>query len=397
MQILFISPWFAFPPTNGSELRINALLHGLAAEHDVSLISFQRRPERGQGLLQARAVCRHVELIPWREFDPRSRRAIAGFLSSKPRSVVDTYSLLMAQTIRRYVSSGEYDLVIASQTVAAAYASEFGALPAVLEEVEVGALAQGTQAGRNVYQRFRHQGMWRKYRAYLGSLIPRFEVCTVVSEEEAELIRRLVPDYDAVEILPNCLNLMDYTVNSVPKCENSLIFTGAFTYSVNYEAMIWFMSEVYPLVRERIPTLKVTVTGDHGGLRLPHGDEIMLTGFVDDVKSVVSEASVSIVPLWHGGGTRLKVLESMALGTPVVSTAKGSEGLRTVDGEHLLLANSPDAFATAIITLLTNGDLRRRLAINARALVERQYDWQGAMPRFLEIVERAARRSPSTI
>jgi glycosyltransferase involved in cell wall biosynthesis len=154
--------------------------------------------------------------------------------------------------------------------------------------------------------------------------------------------------------------------------------------------MTWFLQEVYPRIRAQAPDVSLTITGDHAGLPLPPADHVTLTGFVDDVRPLIAAAWVSLVPLRVGGGTRLKILEAMALGTPVVATSKGAEGLDAQHGEHLLIANGPEAFAESVIRLLQEPGLRRRMADNAYQLVQEKYDMAALMPRFLDLVERVA-------
>ena len=138
MRILFLSPWFPFPPTNGSELRINALIRGLAARHEVTLISFQRRPVDDAHIRAAREYVAEVHLVPWREFQPAGCRARLAFFSARPRSVVDTFSEEMGQRIGQALDSSAYDVVVASQLIMAAYWPHFRGVPALLEEVELG-------------------------------------------------------------------------------------------------------------------------------------------------------------------------------------------------------------------------------------------------------------------
>jgi polysaccharide biosynthesis protein PslH len=390
MNILFLSPWFPFPPTNGSELRINALLRGLAAVHQVTLISFQRRVVGERDLQSARDILRHIHLVPWREFNPTSPRARLGFLSPRPRSVVDTYSNDMAKSIRQLHEYGKFDLIIASQLGTAMYASEFRASPALFEEVELGVFAQAAASKGPASVRVRRRLMWAKHRAYVRGLLSRFAACTVVSETERDFLAEIAPNYEAVVLIPNCINLPDYAAVRPPKVPDTLIFTGAFTYGVNYDAMVWFLSEVYPLVQQRVPDVRLVITGNHAGKPLPPATNVTLTGFIDDIKSAVAAATISIVPIRHGGGTRLKILEAMALSTPVVSTTKGAEGLEAVGGEHLLLADKPEDFAAAITNLLENPALRQKLVNNACQLVQREYDWTTTMPKFLALVDSVA-------
>jgi glycosyltransferase involved in cell wall biosynthesis len=394
VNLLYLSPWFPFPPTNGSELRINALLRGLAAVHDVTLISFRRRPVDEAHLKEACRLLREVHLIPWREFNPGSARARLGFFSSKPRSVIDTYSDEMATAIRKQVVANQFDVIVASELVPAAYHAEFASIPALIDDLELGVYAQAVAESESIAQHTRRRLMWAKQRAYVRDLLPRFAACTVVSERERALLREVAPDYDPVEVIPNCINLADYRDIHPPKEPATLIFTGAFTYGVNYDAMVWFLGEIYPLVQRVVPDVRLVITGNHAGKPLPPAENVTLTGYIDDVKTPVAAAAVSLVPIRQGGGTRLKILEAMALGTPVVSTTKGAEGLEVTAGEHLLLADTPEEFAAAVVRLLKSPALRQNLVNNACHLVQQQYDWATAMPRFLALVDRVAGPRP---
>src|SRR3989304_6090235 len=144
--------------------------------------------------------------------------------------------------------------------------------------------------------------------------------------------------------------------------------------------MVWFLEEVYPLIQAQVPDLSLTITGDHADLPLPPASNVTLTGVVDDIRPLIASSSVSLVPLQAGGGTRLKILEAMALGVPVVSTLKGAEGLEIRSGEHLLIADTPEAFAENVIRVLRDPALRKGITDRARRMVEEKYDWAVVMP-----------------
>ncbi|MEW6406082.1 MAG: glycosyltransferase family 4 protein, partial [Chloroflexota bacterium] len=157
--------------------------------------------------------------------------------------------------------------------------------------------------------------------------------------------------------------------------------------------MLWFVREVYPYILKQIPDAHLIITGENAGLPLPDAQNITLTGYIDDVKSLVACSWVSVAPLLSGGGTRLKILESMALGTPVVSTSKGAEGLGVSHGDHLLIADEPQAFADCVVKILKNKNLRENIAANAYRFVKEKYDWEIILPSFLQLVESAASQS----
>ena len=153
--------------------------------------------------------------------------------------------------------------------------------------------------------------------------------------------------------------------------------------------MQWFIGNVFPLVLEQVPDAELIITGDHANLPLPQTKNITLAGYVDDIKSLVASCDVSLAPLWSGGGTRLKILEAMASGTPVVATSKGAEGLLVQNGQHLLIGDDPEKFAEHVVKLLNSKDLRDFLSANALKLIRDCYDWPVLMPAFLRLVENA--------
>jgi glycosyltransferase involved in cell wall biosynthesis len=390
VRILFLSGWYPYPPNNGSKLRILSLLRGLAQHHEVTLLSFADQPDVDPEAPEVRSLCRDVQVVPRKTFNPRSRRARLGFLSPTPRSVIDTFSKEMAQRIEQAVSHLDVDLVIASQLGMAGYSRYFQGLPALLEEVEVGLPYQQFAQADSAWRRVRNGLTWAKQRGYLSRLLRCFRACTVVSEQERALLSRAVPGYQAIEVIPNCINLAGYDAVPGSLQTNTLIFTGPFRYFANHDAMTWFLEEVYPRIQSGVPGVRLIITGDHAALPLPPAENVTLTGFVDDVRPLIAAASVSLAPVRVGGGTRLKILEAMALHTPVVATAKGAEGLDLQHGEHLLIADTPQAFADAVLRLLGDPALRQRLADNGYRLVRERYDWAAIMPHFLSLVEKVA-------
>jgi sugar transferase (PEP-CTERM/EpsH1 system associated) len=390
MKILFLSRWFPYPPNNGSKLRIYNLLRGLAQQHEVTLLSFADQPNVDPECPELRSLCREVQVVPWKPFNPHSQRARLGFLSLKPRSVADTFSTEMEQRIRHALLEKGHDVVIASEIDMAIYVRYVRGIPALLDELQVSVLYEQFTQATAPWRRFRYGLTWAKHRRYLASLLRDFQFCTVVSEQERQRLSQAVTTYQKIKVIPNCIDLASYSeVRETPQ-PNSLIFTGSFSYFPNHEAMVWFLREVYPHIQAQVPDVRLSITGDHGGRPLPPASNVTLTGFVDDVLPLIVRSWCSVVPLHTGGGTRLKILEAMALGTPVVATSKGAEGLEFESGKHLLVADKPEAFAQMVIHLLKEPELRQQIVDNAYQLVQEKYDWAVVMPHFLDLVEKAA-------
>jgi glycosyltransferase involved in cell wall biosynthesis len=388
MNILFLSNWFPYPPSNGSKLRIYNLLRGLTQYHEVTLLSFTDEPESDLGINNLQSICKKVHIIGRKVYNPDSLQARMGFLSPTPRSIRDTYSPEMAQTIQKLNEQSNFDLIIASQVGTAVYCRSFDHIPAIFEEVETGVLYEKFVRAGSTLQRFRHGLTWSKHRRYLSQLIKGFNACTVASEKEKLLLSDIVPEYKSIEVIHNCIDLKEY--DNVGETPNSgrLIFTGSFRYHANYDAMIWFLEEILPIIQSQVADVSLTITGDHANLQLPPCENVSLTGFVDDVRPLIASAWISLAPLRVGGGTRLKILEAMALKTPVVATSKGAEGLDVKNGFNILLADTPQEFADAVVRLLKDRQLRQMLVENAYRLVLKKYNWPFVIPRFLELIQK---------
>ncbi len=390
MRILFLSRWYPYPPNNGSKLRIYHLLRGLAARHTVDLLSFYEgaAPAGPAGDLP---FCRSVQLVPWRGFDPRRARAALGFFSATPRSMLDAFAPEMAERIERTLANGKHDVVIASQIDMAAYYKHFAGTPALFEELELGVMRSRAAEG-SLVRRLRGRLTWAKYRRHLARLLRHFAACTVVSEQERQLALRSVPGFDRFTVVTNGVDAAAAAPfrQAAAKRDDTLIFTGSLTFAPNYEAVAWFLREVYPMVQSQRPAVGLTVTGDPGVRALPPAANVALAGMVPDVRPLLAQAAVALAPIWAGGGTRLKILEAMALGAPVVSTRKGAEGLDVRPGEEILLADTPADFAAAVVRLLDDEELRSRIAANALRRVQECYDWQVILPSFLDLVEGLA-------
>jgi glycosyltransferase involved in cell wall biosynthesis len=396
-SILFLSRWFPYPPANGSKLRVFNLLRILATEYEVTLVSFAEPHESVDVDAPAlRGVCRETHFVRRTPFDANRLRARLAFFSPRPRSVVDTWSEEFAGQVRGVLAARYYDAVIVSQIDTAAYASCFDGYPALFEEIELGLMYAGHAGTAEASRRLRHSLTRSKHRRYLAGLLRHFAACTVASNEERRLVEQVAPGGPAIEIIPNGVHLPDYAGVNVQPEPGHLIFTGAFTYHANYDAASWFLSDIYPRIKAARPDTRFTITGDHADLPLPPAPGVTLTGFVQDVRQLIAGAWASVAPMRQGGGTRLKILEAMALGTPVIATSKGAEGLDMIPGRHLLVADDPSTFADATVRLLGDASLRQSLADEAARLVAARYDWQVIAPRFLRLVDGVIRsRAPA--
>ncbi|MEW5868448.1 MAG: glycosyltransferase family 4 protein [Chloroflexota bacterium] len=378
MKILFVAPWFPYPPVNGTKIRLYNLLRHLGRTHMITLLSFVRAGEIVdiQGL---QGICHQVETVRCREFSPNRLKALAGFFSPKPRSIIDTYQPKIADRVAKSIDSFQPDLAIFSEWATAIYAPQNTTIPLLFEDLEVSILHDAWKSTPNPLLRFRRWMTWVKAFNFYRELANRFSAITAVSVAERSHVLGIAPSRPPVHVLPNGVDLELNRPGIAEPTWNKLIFSGAMTYSANYDAAQYFLAEIFPHVLSRIPDAHLSITGSLQDVNLEGlvlNDHVQLCGYVPDIRQKVASSWASIVPLRIGGGTRLKILESMALGTPVVSTPKGAEGLDVKHEENILIADAPEQFAAETVRVLRDPELRERLSQNGRKLVEEKYDWE---------------------
>jgi glycosyltransferase involved in cell wall biosynthesis len=224
-----------------------------------------------------------------------------------------------------------------------------GVRPLVADSLELGVFRPKSQ--RLSTRGVRSTVTWWRMRRFTRRILRDVDVSTVTSEAERELFRDLVSHSNQCVVMPNTLDLRDYDGQYGPRDVNALLYAGSFGYSANYEAMLWFSQEVFGRIAGH-ENLRVRVTGNTAGRNLAPlrqaCPQIEFTGFVDDIRPYFAESGICIVPILSGGSTRLKIVEAMAFGTPVVSTSTGAEGLEVKHEENILLADTPAGFAREI-------------------------------------------------
>jgi glycosyltransferase involved in cell wall biosynthesis len=224
----------------------------------------------------------------------------------------------------------------------------------------------------------------------MSHLLRSFDGCTVVLEKSVE--QPQLP-CGSTAVIPNGVNLTDYQGDFGLPEAGTLIYSGL-SPTANYGGSVLLAGDIPPIQAER-PEVKF-MTGSLDGVQieaLPRHEGVIFTGYLDDVRPWVARSWLQVVPLRSGGGTRLKVLESMAIGTPVVSTSKGAEGLDLQPGRDLLIADSPAAFASAVLMVLGDAPLRRELSRAGQQVVAGRYNWQLIGRQYNAYIESLVNRS----
>ncbi len=390
MRVLFASRWFPYPADNGSRLRVLNLLRQLARRHLVHLVSFTSEPVGAERIDALREWCESVEVVPYQEAQRQGVRYAADLFSTTPRSLLAADNPLMRATLAKVVALHQPDLAIASELGTAPYVAELPVRLRLLEDLEVGVIHGDYVSASGIARRARLGLTWWKLSQYVRQLLRSYHACTVVSEVEEALLRQLIPSGLDLFTVPNAVDVASYAdVMETPE-PDTLIYPGALSYHANYDAVRYFVTEVLPLIVAARPTTTLRVTGSLDGIDLDpvfKSPQVVFTGRLPDVRPAIARSWVVPVPLRVGGGTRLKILEALALGTPVVTTSKGAEGLALAEGEGIWRADTPQAMSDAILRLLSDSDVRRDLAQRGKAAVAERYDWERVGAAFVDRVD----------
>ncbi len=388
MKILFLSRWFPYPPDNGARIRVLNLIRYLTQIASVDLLAFHVKAADAEFLEMGLRECRTIGVVPYQPFHPTTIKALRGFFSMKPRSVITTHSKEMARRVKYALSGNHYDLVIASQRDMVDYLDGIDHPVALLEEMELCALYDAYIGERNLLRRFRAFLTWKKSVQYYHRILSEFRATTVVSEEEKQVVQNVSPKGHAVIVIPNGLDLTRYHGTEVQPKNFTLLYCGSLTYQANYDAVYHFLESIFPEILAVYPQAKLRVTGALQGVNLdllPNCNNVEFTGYLEDVRPVIAKCWISIVPLRIGGGTRLKILESLAMGTPVIATLKGAQGLAIRSGEGMLIAETSRQFSQYVLDVFERPELRQALSLAGRVSV-RAYDWKKIGPQFNQLI-----------
>ncbi len=219
-----------------------------------------------------------------------------------------------------------------------------------------------------------------------SNLLEACDAHTVVSDREKQDLLRRNPGAD-VQVVPNGVDTSTFFTQETSFSGQTLLFVGSMDYHANIDAARWFAQGIWPSISRQFPMLRFTIVGRSPGkdVQALESDRVQVTGTVADVRPFYADALAVVVPLRVGGGTRLKILEAMAMGTPVISTTLGAEGISCTDGKNILLADSEQEMCHAVERIAADPALRKQLSGEGRLLVSQQYDWNSIGRRLFEI------------
>ena len=388
MRVLVVDEWIPLPLESGKKIRTFNLLSPLAGKHDITYLCYaDAATEAGKIKTMENSGFRVVSVPSPNRFRSDWDLA-AGFASNlfSPLPLVLTkhysrgFKLALQQLLRE-----SFDLLHCEWTHYAHFLRDVTHLPKFLcsHNVECMQWKRYAQVQANPLRKAAVYLEWLKMRAFERDVIPTFDHVAAVSFNDAEILRSQF-GARSVEVIPNGVNTTYYKSVSCNGPEMNLVYCASMDAFVNQDAAIHFVKHILPRILDKKPQSRFMIVGHRppAAIRNLANDRIIVTGSVDDVRPLLAKATVSVVPLRIAGGSRLKILESFAAGIPVVSTSIGAEGLDVVPGEHLLIAEDENTFASQCIRLMEEPEHAQLLAIAAKKIALDKYDWLSISPRI---------------
>lgn len=392
MNILVLTPYLPYPPSFGGSVRIYNLMRQLHPWHTLFLVSY-RAENQGPVPIELRDMCRAIETVPWPRIRKRVRQ-LASLLSPHSFQWHIHRTPAMQLAIDQTLEKQAIDLILVEFSQMASFAFPLD-VPLVIDQhnVEYDLIRRMTGRAPCSARKLHNLLEAAKYKREELRALRKARLVLATSARDADLMRRNLPGLKTA-VVANGVDCAYFANPGVKPKPNTIVFVGATHYYPNEDGIHFYMREIAPLVRREVPDVKTFFVGGRppSSIEQYSSNTVVVTGFVDDVRPYIHHASAFIVPLRMGGGTRFKVVEAMAAGTPVISTRLGSEGIPLTSGKQALLADAPAEFAAAVVRVLRD----KQTAVNLRTagldFVRRHFDWAVIGASLNENIERCRRR-----
>lgn len=394
MELLLISRCPPYPLYHGDRLIPHHLTRMLASrQHLIDLIAFYQQPEDLADVPLYERTFRSVQLIPeprrsWRSYWDRHRHPEKRF----PTTAEASWSPAMWQAVERSLQEKTYDLVhLFGGVQVYEYLELVRLLPNIIVPYESyslwleRALNQPQPRLTRRLNRLKH----RVACSYEGWMFDQYDRVVVLTDRDARALRELNPR-NATVTIPNGVDLNYFTPTGYEPSEPAILFIGNYDYAPNHDAALRLLRDVFPRIVEIIPEARLLLVGSHPSaeMRSFASEQVEITGRVADIRPYYEYAKLFLSPLRLGAGIKNKILEALAMATPIVATPLSCDGIPVTSGTHVLLSDTDDELAIAAIQVLRNKPLRRQLRINGRRLVERHFTWPRVAARYEDLYRR---------
>jgi len=395
MKVLWLSHLIPYPPKGGVLQRSYNMVRELSKYHEVDLLAFNQRglleplyPSLEQGLADANvaigAICNRHKFfdLPIDE-SPYVRYWLAfKGLFTKPYNLLWLESREYAEAVEQWCRDTHYD-VIHFDTISLLPYLEYvdSSVATVLDHhnIESHMLIRRAENESNPLLSFyyRHEG--RRVEQYEKDFCPRFSLNITCSDVDSDRLQGITPA-SRVQTIPNGVDLHYFSPVGLEKNASSLIFVGTLNWYPNVEAVIYIANTLWPKLKKLHPDLTFHIVGANPPQKVidlaQQDPSFKVHGFVEDIRPMIEQATVYVCPIKDGGGTKLKILDALAMGAPIVAYPLACEGIDVTPGHDVLFAETDDEFVRQIDTLLGSRELQEKISRNGRKLIEERFSYQ---------------------
>lgn len=393
MKILWVKSDFLHPTTKGGQIRTLEMMKELKRRHEIHYVAFDD-PARPEGVARSGEYCHRAYPIRHHVPDKASfgfaAQVLKGVFSPIPAAIYLYESREMKRTVDRLIGTERFDRVVCDFLIPSINISCMDRAILFQHNVESIIWQRRADHGGDSPTRLFLQLQAERMFQYEDRVCREAGHVVAVSAIDAKVMRNLF-GLTRLSTIPTGVDIDYFTPREPVPLIADLVFVGSMDWLPNEDGVLYFTREILPLIRRKRPDCSLAVVGRRPPpevMALSRDSNILVTGTVPDVRPFLRGAHASIVPLRIGGGTRLKIYESMAAGTPAVSTTIGAEGLEISPPDNIRIADSPVDFAAQCIELLEDSGVRRAIAANAREFVAQKFSWDRVATRFEEILEQ---------
>jgi len=397
MRIVFLSQRFLLPMDTGGKIRSGKILEQIAQKHHVTLISNVEFPRDEAYLNQIKNICTTFIGVPWKEVQKYSvkfwLRLFFQMFSIYPVNALNDFSRSLRQAVERESNSGVYDIAICDFVQSSLLFKGITGIPTILfqHNVESVIAERHLKRAENFFAKLFWWLQWKKMFLLEKKACRSFDTVISVSENDSETFRILY-GLSNVEAIPTGVDTVYYYPLRDSATEKlNLVFCGSMDWLPNEDAMVYFIKQIMPRISKKIGGATLTIVGRNPSSTLQTLAEkqsnIILTGWVEDIRPYIWQAALVVVPIRIGGGTRMKIYEAMAMGKTVISTSVGAEGLPIKNGKNIIIEDDPTIFADKIVYLLRHQREWEMIGFAASAFVRKHFSWQKIADKFTNICE----------
>lgn len=388
MRVLLLTQVLPYPPDSGPKVKTYYVLKYLARQHRVTLVSFVRDTDKPEYIRHLESLCEKVITVPITRSPVRDLAFLGkSLLTSQPWMMLRDERTEMRAALAELAALTKdepFDVVHADQTNMGQYALPFTRSRRVLDLHNALWVLYKRLAETTAYtspMKYILLRDWRLLKRYEGELCRAFEAVTAVSEEDKAALVEAGARSD-MTVIPIAIDTDEQAFIPRQPSGPHIVHIGTMYWPPNIDGITWFLDEIYPRVKAQVPDVRCTLIGARppAGIsdRAKTDPSLTVTGYVADPLPYLRDSSMMVVPLRSGGGMRVKILNALSQGIPMVSTTVGCEGIAVTHGEDILVADDPAAFADATVRLLKDSALNQHVTTRGRQTAEQKYDYRQA-------------------